>query len=105
MLNARHFIESILLVHGCVSVDSLVVNYTGRCTLRELVDEFRASNNLLVKSFCYCVQPRAIKLAIVGRPQVDKSNFLDKNVRTDRVLTGPVYVMCVDLALVNYLLP
>ena len=68
------------------------------------VDEFRAANNLLVNSFCTCVQPRTIKLAIVGRPQVGKSTLLDKIVRTDRVHTGPVYVMCVDLALMHYLL-
>ena len=72
--------------------------------MRELIDKFRAANNLLVRSFCARAQPRAIKLAIVVRPQVDKSNFLDKIVRTDRVLTGPVYDICVDLALVHYLL-
>ena len=62
------------------------------------------ANNLLVRSFCNRVQPRTIKLTIVGRPKVGKSKLLDRIVCNDRVLIDPVYVMCVDLALVPFLL-
>ena len=102
--NARPFIETFSLIHAFVSGDGLVVNYTGRCASRELIGEFRAANNFLVRSFCTRVQLRTIKPTIFGRPKVGKSTFLGKIVHIDRALTGLVYVMCVDLALVRYLL-
>ena len=43
--------------------------------------------------FCNCVQPRSIKLAIVGRLSVGKSTLHNKIVHNDRVFTGPEYVM------------
>ena len=90
LLNARLYIETFSLAHACVSGESLVVNYTGRCTSRELMDEFRATDILLVRSFRTRVQPRTIKLTVVGRPKVGKPTLLGKIVRNDRFLTGPV---------------
>ena len=69
-----------------------------------LIDEFRDANNLLVRSFCNLVQPRTIKLTIVGCLKVGKSTLHDRIVRNDHVLTYPVYVICADLALAHYLL-
>ena len=54
------------------------------------MDEFRATDILLVRSFRTRVQPRTIKLTVVGRPKVGKPTLLGKIVRNDRFLTGPV---------------
>ena len=69
-------------------------------------DDCRTADNWLMRSsdFFNRVRPRPINLAAVGRPDVGKSTLLEKVVRTDRVLTGLVYVMCVDLTFVQYLL-
>ena len=40
LLNARLYIETFSLAHACVLGDSLVVNYAGRCALREMIDGF-----------------------------------------------------------------
>ena len=55
-------------------------------------DECRTADNWLMRSsdFSTRVQPRPIKLATVGRPDVSMSTLLDRIVSNDRVITNYV---------------
>ena len=94
-----------MLVNACVTGDIVLSSIAqDDVSSGSGFNDCGTADNWLMRSFDFCtrVQPRPINLATIGRPDVGKSTLLDKIVRNDRVLTGPVYVMCVDLALVHY---